>query len=150
MNYWLYKTEPDVFGIDDLARLGTATWEGVRNYQARNFLRQAHLGDQVLIYHSSCKQVGIAGVAEVVREAYPDPTQFDPESDYFDPASKPEAPRWSQVEVGFVRKLRQVIPLDALKAMPALTGMPLVQKGSRLSVMPVSVDEWRAIAACFA
>ncbi len=149
MAHWLYKTEPDVFGIDDLKRQGTATWEGVRNYQARNFLRQARLGDIVLIYHSSCKQVGIAGLAEVVREAYPDPTQFDPDSDYFDPASKPDNPRWSLVEVRFVRKLPRIISLDALRAMPALAGMALVQKGSRLSVMPVSEEEWQAIAALF-
>lgn len=149
MAHWLYKTEPDVFGIDDLKRQGTATWEGVRNYQARNFLRQARLGDIVLIYHSSCKQVGIAGLAEVVREAYPDPTQFDPGSDYFDPASKPDNPRWSLVEVRFVRKLPRIISLDALRAMPALAGMALVKKGSRLSVMPVSEEEWQAIAALF-
>lgn len=149
MAFWLFKTEPDVFGIDDLrdAPGQVATWEGVRNYQARNFLRQARLGDQVLIYHSSCSAVGIAGIAEVCGEARPDPTQFDPDSPYCDPASRPEAPRWDLLEVRFVSKAPRLLPLAELKGMPELAGMALVQKGSRLSVMPVTAAQWQAISA---
>ncbi|GAA3709953.1 EVE domain-containing protein [Oceanisphaera sediminis] len=144
MAYWLFKTEPDTFSIDDLARANTV-WEGVRNYQARNFLRdRVQVGDRVFIYHSSCKRVGIAGIGKVERAGFPDPFAFDPTSPYFDDKSNPEQPRWYAVELGFERKL-PLVPLAALKANPALSGLPLVQKGSRLSVMPVSEAEWQAI-----
>ncbi|OIN11127.1 EVE domain-containing protein [Oceanisphaera psychrotolerans] len=144
MAYWLFKTEPDTFSIDDLARANTL-WEGVRNYQARNFLRdQVQVGDEVFIYHSSCKQVGIAGIGKVERAGFPDPFAFDPDSPYFDPKSDPQAPRWYAVELSYSRHL-PLLPLAALKANPALSGLPLVQKGSRLSVMPVSEAEWQAV-----
>ncbi|WP_445395481.1 EVE domain-containing protein [Zobellella sp. An-6] len=146
MAYWLFKTEPDTFSIDDLARANTI-WEGVRNYQARNFLRdEVQEGDEVFIYHSSCKQVGIAGIGRVVRAGFPDPFAFDPDSAYFDPKSSPDQPTWYAVELTFERRL-PLLPLAALKANPALAGMPLVQKGSRLSVMPVTPAQWRAILA---
>ncbi|ATG72531.1 EVE domain-containing protein [Zobellella denitrificans] len=146
MAYWLFKTEPDTFSIDDLARANTI-WEGVRNYQARNFLRdQVQEGDEVFIYHSSCKQVGIAGIGRVVRAGFPDPFAFDPDSAYFDAKSNPDKPTWYAVELTFERRL-PLLPLAALKANPALAGMPLVQKGSRLSVMPVTPAQWRAILA---
>ncbi|PSJ45275.1 EVE domain-containing protein [Zobellella endophytica] len=146
MAYWLFKTEPDTFSIDDLARANTI-WEGVRNYQARNFLRdQVQEGDEVFIYHSSCKQVGIAGIGRVVRAGFPDPFAFDPGSTYFDAKSNPDQPTWYAVELAFERRL-PLLPLAALKANPALAGMPLVQKGSRLSVMPVTPEQWQAILA---
>jgi len=148
MNFWLFKTEPSELGIDDLERLGAkgACWDGVRNYQARNMLRDGvKAGDGVFIYHSSCALIGIAGTARVIREAYPDPSQFNPDSPYFDAASKPEQPRWCAVDVRHERTFAQVIPLAALKANPALNELPLVQKGSRLSVMPVTEAQWRAI-----
>lgn len=146
MAYWLFKTEPDTFSIDDLARANTI-WEGVRNYQARNFLRdEVQEGDEVFIYHSSCKQVGIAGIGRVVRAGFPDPFAFDPGSPYFDPKSSPDQPTWYAVELTFERRL-PLLPLAALKANPALAEMPLVQKGSRLSVMPVTPAQWRAILA---
>nr|WP_086939205.1 EVE domain-containing protein [Thaumasiovibrio occultus] len=145
MAYWLFKTEPDSFSIDTLKSMGRSCWEGVRNYQARNMLRdQIAVGDEVLIYHSSCKQVGVVGIAKVVSQAYPDHFQFDPESALFDPKSDPENPRWWMVDIAYERHLRYV-SLAKLKATPALAQMPLVQKGSRLSVMPVSEDEWRTI-----
>ncbi|OZT84973.1 EVE domain-containing protein [Vibrio sp. 03_296] len=146
MAYWLFKTEPDTFSIDTLRVQKVSCWEGVRNYQARNMLRdEVKEGDWVMIYHSSCKQVGVAGIAKVVREAYPDHFQFDLNSDYFDAKSTPENPRWIMVDVEFVRKTERVIPLAVLKAMPELENMPLVKKGNRLSVMPVTEQEWQAI-----
>ena len=147
MQYWLMKSEPDVFSIADLQqRPGqTEPWDGVRNYQARNFLRQMRVGDKVLFYHSNAHPSGVAGIAEIVGTARPDPTQFQPESPYFDARATPEKPIWDAVEVKFVRAFARVLPLAALKAMPALAEMALVQKGSRLSVMPVSAQEWQAI-----
>ncbi|BCO19401.1 DUF55 domain-containing protein [Alteromonas sp. KC3] len=150
MAYWLFKTEPDAFSIDDLANRENQTepWDGVRNYQARNFLRDdVALGDRVFIYHSSCKHVGIAGVAEVVKAGYPDATQFDPESNYYDPKSQPESPRWFRVDVKFVEKFHEVLPLAEIKAMPAIVELPLVKKGGRLSIMPVSENEWQQLYA---
>jgi predicted RNA-binding protein with PUA-like domain len=150
MAYWLFKTEPDAFSIDDLANRENQTepWDGVRNYQARNFLRDdVALGDRVFIYHSSCKHVGIAGVAEVVKAGYPDATQFDPESNYYDPKSLPESPRWFRVDVKFVEKFHKVLPLAEIKAMPAIVELPLVKKGGRLSIMPVSENEWQQLYA---
>lgn len=145
MGYWLFKTEPDAFGIDDLASRPAQTepWDGVRNYQARNFLRdEIKLGDKVFIYHSSCKNVGIAGVAEVVKAGYPDSTQFDPEAKYFDPKSNPDNPRWYRVDVKLVEKFSSVLPLSVIKQTPGIEEIGLVKKGSRLSVMPVTEPEW--------
>ena len=150
MNYWLFKSEPDVFGIQHLAARPqqTAFWEGVRNYQARNFLRdEVKVGDLVLFYHSSCKDVGIAGIAEVVREAYPDHTQFDPESKYFDPKASPDNPRWVMVDVKLVEKFSRVLSLASIKAMPEITELALVKKGHRLSIMPVLAEEYERLVA---
>lgn len=147
MSYWLLKTEPAECSIDDFAAQPTKSvvWEGVRNYQARNFLRQMHKGDEVLVYHSSCKLIGVAGTARISRSVYPDPAQFDPESPYFDPKSSRESPRWDAVDVMFVQKFRQLLPLDAIKACPALVDLALVKKGNRLSVMPVSAIQWISV-----
>ena len=148
MAYWLFKTEPDAFSIDDFASRPNQTepWDGVRNYQARNFLRDdIALGDLVYIYHSSCKNVGIAGVAEVVKAGYPDTTQFDPESKYFDPKSDPATPRWFRVDVKFVEKFEKVLALSDIKQMQEITELPLVKKGGRLSVMPVTEQEWQQL-----
>ncbi len=146
MAYWLFKTEPDTFSIDTLRTQSTSCWEGVRNYQARNMMRdEVKEGDLVLIYHSSCKKVGVAGIAKVIKQAYPDHFAFDPESDYYDPKSTPENPRWVMVDIEFVRKTERLIPLSVLKAMPELENMPLVKRGNRLSIMPVSDSEWQAI-----
>lgn len=146
MNHWLMKSEPDAFSIDDLKRKGKEAWDGVRNYQARNYMRDGmRKGDKVFFYHSNCAEPGIVGVAEVVTEAYPDPTQFDPKSNYFDPGSSRDNPRWMLVEVKFVKKLKRTISLKELQADPALAEMPLVRKGNRLSVMPVAATEWRHI-----
>ncbi len=146
--YWLMKSEPDVFGIDDLASRPRCTehWDGVRNYQARNMMRdEMRLGDQILFYHSSCKTPGVAGIAQVVREAYPDPSAWDPESKYFDPKSSPQQPRWFMVDVQLVRKFTQVITLEQLKAQPQLAGMQLLRRGNRLSILPVTPAQWEAI-----
>lgn len=146
MAYWLFKTEPDEFSIDTLRIQNRSCWEGVRNYQARNMMRdEMKVGDLVLIYHSSCKKIGVAGVAKVVKEAYPDHFQFEPESDYYDPKSSPENPRWVMVDIEFVSKFSRVIPLATLKAMSELENMPLVKRGNRLSIMPVQEREWQAI-----
>jgi len=140
--YWLMKSEPDEASIDDLASKGTLPWTGVRNYQARNFMRdQMRIGDGVLFYHSSCPEPGIAGFAEVSSTAYPDATQFDARSRYFDPKSKPEEPRWSHVDVRFVRKTR-LLSLADMKRDPALAGMRTLQPGNRLSITPVTPEEW--------
>ncbi len=148
MNYWLMKSEPDVFGIDDLASRPNQTepWDGVRNYQARNMLRdQMAVGDGVLFYHSNCTEPGIVGVARVVRAGYPDHTAWDPESHYFDPKSSPDNPRWFMVDVRFERKFATTLPLAHLKTLAALADLPLVRKGNRLSVMPVGEREWDSI-----
>jgi predicted RNA-binding protein with PUA-like domain len=135
--YWLMKTEPDVYSIDDLARDGRGTWEGVRNYQARNYLRAMRVGDLALFYHSNAKPPGVVGLMRIVRTAYPDDTQFDPASLYVDPKSPREAPRWDRVDVAFEEKLRNLVSLDDLKAHPRLGDMLVVQRGQRLSVQPV-------------
>lgn len=138
MKLWLMKSEPDVFSIDDLARDRRTSWEGVRNYQARNFMRdEMKVGDLVLYYHSNAEPSGIAGIARVSREAYPDPTQFDRKSEYYDEGSKTDDPRWLMVDVEFVEKLPEVISLDRLKSDPELEGMLVIRKGQRLSVQPV-------------
>ncbi|TBW50583.1 EVE domain-containing protein [Marinobacter halodurans] len=147
MAYWLVKSEPDECGIDDFAAKpdDTIPWDGVRNYQARNFLAKMAPGDEVFLYHSSCKQIGVAGVIRVVLAAYPDPLQFDPDSSYYDARSSPEKPRWQAVDMQFVEKFRGVVPLQTLKSQPELSELPLVRRGARLSVMPVSDSEWRHI-----
>ena len=147
-NYWLMKSEPDVFSFDDLSRAkGRRTpWDGVRNYRARNFMRdQMRVGDGVLYYHSNAEPPGVAGVAEVASRPYPDPTQFDPESRYFDPKSSPQAPRWQLVDVKAVEKLPRFISLAELKASSRLASMGVVQRGNRLSVQPVTGAEWREV-----
>jgi predicted RNA-binding protein with PUA-like domain len=146
MNHWLMKSEPDAFSIDDLKRKKREAWDGVRNYQARNFMRDGmRPGDQVFFYHSNCTVPGIAGIAEVATDAYPDPSQFDPKSKYFDPGSSRDNPRWMLVDVKFVKKLKRTISLDEMKSDPALDGMALLRKGNRLSVMPVEAAHWRHI-----
>lgn len=146
MNHWLMKSEPDTFSIDDLKRNRQEPWDGVRNYQARNFMRDdMRPGDEVFFYHSNCSVPGIVGIAQIATDAYPDPTQFDPESHYFDPASTRDKPRWMLVDVKFVRKLKRTISLPELKDDPLLAGMPLVRKGNRLSVMPVEAGHWKHI-----
>jgi predicted RNA-binding protein with PUA-like domain len=138
MKLWLMKSEPEVYSIDDLARDSSTTWEGVRNFQARNYLRNdARTGDLVLFYHSNADPSGVAGLARVSREAYPDPTQFQKKSPYYDETSSPDDPRWSMVDVEFVEKFDQVLPLETLKNDPKLGKMLVVQKGQRLSVQPV-------------
>lgn len=147
--YWLFKAEPHIYGIDHLAAAPekTGRWDGIRNYQARNFLRdQVKVGDEVFIYHSSCKNVGIAGIAKVVKTAYPDPTQFNPESDYYDPKSTQENPRWVSVDIQLTKVFPRLIPLAEIKAQPALEDMVLV-KQSRLSTQPVTAAEWKFITA---
>jgi predicted RNA-binding protein with PUA-like domain len=149
MAHWLMKSEPGTFSIDDLAARpkGTSQWDGVRNFQARNNMREMKKGDEVFFYHSSCDDVGIVGIAQVVREAYPDHTAFDPKDGHYDPKSKREAPTWMMVDIKFVRKLKRTIGLQELKADRKLDGFILTSKGSRLSVMPVSAPHWKAILA---
>ncbi|MFA7891635.1 EVE domain-containing protein [Pseudomonas putida] len=147
MAYWLMKSEPDELSIEGLAHLGEARWDGVRNYQARNFLRAMSEGDMFFFYHSSCPQPGIAGIAKVIRAAYPDPTALDPQSPYHDAKATPEKNPWSAVDVAHVRTLPRVLELGWLKQQPALAELALVQKGSRLSVMPVTAEQWTAILA---
>ena len=147
MQRWLLKTEPGTFSIDDLAARKVEPWDGVRNYQARNFIRAMRPGDAVLIYHSVCATPGVVGIAKIAAAPRPDPTQFDPKNDHYDPASKPDNPRWTLVDVRFGRKLRRTISLHELKASPGLGGLALVQRGSRLSVMPVSDPQWHTILA---
>jgi predicted RNA-binding protein with PUA-like domain len=149
MAYWLMKSEPSEESIDDLARAPKQTlpWTGVRNYQARNFMRDDfRVGDGVLFYHSSCPQPGVAGLAEVVSAARPDATQFDPNSPYFDAASTRAAPRWVGVDVKLVRKTR-LLPLAEIRATPALASMRILQRGNRLSITPVTPAEWQAVLA---
>lgn len=146
-HYWLFKAEPDVYGIDHLAaeKKQTGRWDGIRNYQARNFLRdQVALDDEILLYHSHCKQIGIVGTARVVKTAYPDPTQFDPESDYYDPKSSHDAPRWFSVDINLQEKFPRTILLTEIKQHPLLADMVLLRQG-RLSIQPVTPQEWKTI-----
>ena len=144
--YWLMKSEPDVFSIDDLQARGVEHWDGVRNYQARNIMRdEMKVGDRVLFYHSNAKPPGVAGVAEVARESYPDHTAFDPASKYHDPKSDPDNPRWLMVDVKFVEKFPAVVPLATLQQTPGLEDMMVVKKGMRLSIQPVTSAEWRVV-----
>ncbi|MDR2011458.1 MAG: EVE domain-containing protein [Rhodanobacter sp.] len=146
MRHWLMKSEPDVFSIDDLARVHIEPWTGVRNHQARNFMRDGmQLGDGVLFYHSRCAQPGVVGIAQVASAAYPDPTQFDPHSDYFDATSKREQPRWMLVDVRFQRKLTRIITLTELKQHAGLADFALLRRGNRLSVLPVTKTQWDGI-----
>ena len=146
-HYWLMKSEPSVFSIDDLQQSANKTtcWDGVRNYQARNFMRSMALGDQILFYHSNAAPPAIVGIAEVVKLAYPDPTQFDPKDTHYDPASKLSDPRWEMVDIKYVRKFKRPLSLEELRKDHKLKGMVLLQKGSRLSVQPVTVPEWQHI-----
>ena len=148
MHYWLMKSEPDAFSIDDLARVKTEPWTGVRNYQARNFMRDGmKVGDGVLFYHSSCPEPGVVGVAQVATDAYPDPTQFQRKSPYFDAASSPENPRWMLVDVTFQRKLARTVTLDEMKFQPRLEDFALLRRGNRLSILPVTKPQWDFILA---
>ncbi len=143
MAYWLMKSEPDAYSIDDLQRDGRERWDGIRNYQARNMMRdEMRIGDKVFFYHSSCKEPGVVGIMKVVSKPYADPTQFDPESQYYDPKSDEDEPRWMLVDVEFVRKLSRTITLAELKAHPGLDGMILLRRGNRLSIMPVDKAHW--------
>lgn len=144
-HYWLMKSEPATYSIDDLERDGSTMWDGVRNYKARNLMREMKVGDGVLFYHSNAKPPGIAGIARVARQAYPDPTQFQPESRYYDAKSRREKPRWSLVDIEFVAKLAELLPLPELREMPELEGMALLKKGQRLSVQPVTEREWKIV-----
>ena len=147
MAFWLMKSEPDEASIDDIVRLGSLAWTGVRNYQARNFIRdQMQIGDGVLFYHSSCPQPGVAGLAEVVSAAVPDETQFDPASPWHDPKSTRESPRWLQLDVKLVKKTR-MLPLAEMRNAPELATMVVLQRGSRLSITPVTAAEWHAVLA---
>ncbi|MGW8181357.1 MAG: EVE domain-containing protein [bacterium] len=144
-NYWLMKSEPDVYSVEDLERDGQTHWDGVRNYQARNFMRdRMQVGDHVLYYHSNVKPPGVAGTARVVREAYPDHTSWDSNSKYFDPKSSPEAPRWFMVDIAFEERFQQIVTLDRIKQESALQEMVLVKRG-RLSVQPVEKVEFDLI-----
>ncbi len=146
MAYWLMKSEPDAYGIDDLEREGTNMWEGCRSYQVRNYFRDSmSVGDQAFFYHSNCDPAGIVGVMEIVSEAYPDPTQFDPNSRYYDPKSTKDAPRWLVRDVKFVRKFGRTVSLAELKATPGLEDMEVCRKGQRLSVLPVTAQEWEIV-----
>lgn len=142
MNYWLMKSEPDVYAIWDLEKKGRGVWEGVRNYQARNHMREMKRDDLVFFYHSNATPPGVVGVMKIVREAYIDPFQLDPKSEYYDPKSKPTDPRWSAVDVGYVETLPKMVSLDTMKADPELATMLVCQKGTRLSVTPVTPEHF--------
>jgi predicted RNA-binding protein with PUA-like domain len=147
MRYWLMKSEPDAFSIDDLAKVGQEPWSGVRNYQARNFMwKDMRVGDGVFFYHSNSKIPGIVGLAKVASAAYPDPTQFDPDSDYFDPKATSDNPRWFLVDVAFERRLKRELSLEELKTHTlALGDFALLNRGNRLSIVPVSKAQWQTI-----
>ncbi len=146
MNYWLMKSEPDVYSIDDLRRDGKTYWDGVRNYQARNFMRDGmKKGDLVLYYHSNAEPSGIAGVAKVDREGYPDFSAWDPKNDHYDPKSTEKKPQWFMVDVRFVQKFKNFVSLEALKSSPGLKGMLVLKRGMRLSVQPVHKTHFEAV-----
>ena len=147
MNYWLFKSEPDTWSWDQQVARGDAgeEWGGVRNYQARNFMRDlCKIGDPVLFYHSSCAQPGIVGIGEIASEPYPDPTQFDETSEYFDAKSTQAKPRWVQVDVHILHKVK-LVSIAELRTIPGCEGMRVLQKGNRLSITPVNEDEWKAL-----
>lgn len=148
MHYWLMKSEPDVFSFEDLQACPNQTepWDGIRNYQARNFMRDAmQIGDLVLFYHSNANPPGVAGIAEVASRPYPDPTAFDETSDYYDPKSDPDKPRWVLVDVKYKAAFKRFVPLDEIKTIPACAQMRLIQRGNRLSITPVTPAEFAAI-----
>lgn len=143
--FWLFKSEPETFSLDHLERDGTTEWSGVRNFQARNLMREMHVGDRGFFYHSSVQPPGVAGICEVVAEAHPDSTQFDRASAYYDRTSKRDDPKWWCVDVRFVRRFARFVPLEELRGIPELAYMPLLRRGQRLSVQPVTPDEWEII-----
>ena len=146
MKYWLIKSEPDAYSIDDLERDSVEMWDGIRNYQARNTMRDdMKVGDKVFFYHSNCKEPGIVGIAKVASKPYPDPTQFDKKSKYFDAKSSKDDPRWYLVDMAFVRKTKRNLTLTEIKAQKSLDDMILTRKGNRLSIMPVSKKHWNKI-----
>lgn len=145
MKYWLLKSEPEVFSIDDLRREKKTCWTDIRNYQARNYLQEMALGDLCLFYHSNAEPPGVAGIAKVVKLAYPDPTQFQQKSEYYDPKASPENPRWFSPDVQFVEKFKHFIPIEELRQCAELSKLPLLQRGSRLSVHPVTSKEFSVI-----
>jgi len=146
MAYWLMKSEPDAYSIDDLERDGREMWDGIRNYQARNMMRDdMRIGDEAIFYHSACKEPAAVGIMKIASKPYPDPTQFDPESKYYDPKSNEDEPRWCLVDVEFVRKFSRPLTLKALRAESGLDGMILLRRGNRLSVMPVEKQHWNLL-----
>jgi predicted RNA-binding protein with PUA-like domain len=145
VHYWLMKTEPDVYSIDDLQKQNVGTWEGVRNYQARNHMRDMRVGDYALFYHSSTTPPGVMGLSRIHREAYPDDTQFDAKSEYYDEKSKRDAPRWDRVDVEFVEKFPRQVTLDQLKSDPEFEGMLVIKRGMRLSVQPVDKAHFQRV-----
>ena len=146
MQYWLMKSEPDTYSIDDLQSFGVDHWDGIRNYQVRNFFRdQIQVGEQAFFYHSNCKEPGIVGIMEIVSKAYPDHTAFDPSEKYFDSKSDPENPRWLMVDVRYIRHLDRMITLGELRQQKQIADMKLLQRGNRLSVLPLSKMEWQYI-----
>ncbi len=145
IRYWLMKSEPDVYSIEDLQRQGTSPWEGVRNYQARNHMRDMRIGDLALFYHSSTNPPGVAGMARICKEAHVDVTQFDPKSEYVDPKSPRDNPRWECVDVEFVEKLAEVVTLETIKTDPACVDMMVIRRGMRLSVQPVEKEHFAHI-----
>ena len=146
MKHWLIKSEPETFSIDDLAKVKREPWSGVRNYQARNFMwKEMRIGDPALFYHSNAKPPGIVGLARVVGEPYPDPTQWDPGSEYFDPKSTEDNPRWWLVDFAFEKKFAELIPLEKLRGIESLADMVILQKGTRLSITPVAAKHFNAV-----
>lgn len=148
MRYWLIKSEPDVFGIDDLEKVGREPWNGIRNYQARNYMRdEMEIGDLALFYHSNAKPPGVVGIAKVAGSPYPDDLQFDEKSDYYDAKSNPDDPRWVMVDFEFVKKFPEMVTLEQLKAESSLGGMMVTQRGTRLSITPVEPKHFKKICA---
>jgi len=145
MQYWLFKSEPDVFSIDDLKKMGQSPWDGVRNYQARNYMMQMKVGDQGLFYHSRSQPPEVVGLCEVVETARPDPSAWDPEAKYYDPKCKPGQERWFMVEVRYLRHLKRTISLSEIKENKVLSQMEVARKGSRLSITPVRANEWKEL-----
>ena len=144
--YWLFKSEPSTYSIDDFAKFKVDMWDGIRNYQVRNLIRdEIKKGDDFFFYHSSCDLTGIAGIGQVVKNAYPDPTQFDANERYYDPKSKPDDPRWLCVDVKFVAKAKNFYPLEQMRVEPKLEGLALLAKGNRLSIQTVSAKHWNFI-----
>lgn len=146
-NYWLVKNEPESYSISDLKRDKKTGWSGVRNFQARNYMRAMQRGDLVLVYHSNCPEPGIYGVAKVMREAYPDPTQFDTKDSHYDPRATQEKPIWDEIEIGYVRTAKQPLLLSTMRQQKGLAGMQVLARGNRLSVTPVTEKEYDLITA---